>query len=56
GDYHGYAATDFYAVNPRMGTLTDLQRLVREAQKRGILVINDVVVNHGSTWVDSGVT
>ncbi|MBJ7286109.1 MAG: hypothetical protein JHD00_13535, partial [Akkermansiaceae bacterium] len=56
GDYHGYAATDFYSVNPRMGSLTDLQRLVREAQKRGILVINDVVANHGSTWVDSGDT
>ena len=54
GDYHGYAATDFYAVNPRMGSLADLQSLVREAQRRGILVINDVVVNHGSTWVDSG--
>ena len=54
GDYHGYAATDFYAVNPRMGSLADLQSLVREAQKRGILVICDVVVNHGSTWVDSG--
>lgn len=54
GDYHGYAATDFYTVNPRMGTLADLQRLVAEAHKRGILVINDVVVNHGSTWVDSG--
>ncbi|NBR62938.1 MAG: hypothetical protein EBT77_01240 [Verrucomicrobia bacterium] len=53
GDYHGYAATDFYAVNPRMGSLADLQSLVREAQKRGILVICDVVVNHGSTWVDS---
>jgi len=53
GDYHGYAATDFYKVNPRMGTLAQLQSLVREAQKRGILVINDVVVNHGSTWVDS---
>jgi len=54
GDYHGYAATDFYAVNPRMGSLADLQSLIREAQKRGILVICDVVVNHGSTWVDSG--
>ena len=53
-DYHGYAATDFYNVDPRFGSLADLQRLVREAQKRGILVINDVVVNHGSTWVDSG--
>lgn len=54
GDYHGYAATDFYQVNPRMGTLADLQSLVSEAHKRGILVINDVVANHGSTWVDSG--
>jgi glycosidase len=54
GDYHGYAATDFYAVNPRMGTLAELQSLTREAQKRGILVICDVVVNHASTWVDSG--
>ncbi len=53
-DYHGYAATDFYNVDPRFGNLQDLQRLVREAQKRGILVIHDVVVNHGSTWVDSG--
>jgi uncharacterized repeat protein (TIGR01451 family) len=53
-DYHGYAATDFYNVDPRFGSLQDLQRLVREAQKRGILVINDVVVNHGSSWVDSG--
>jgi glycosidase len=53
-DYHGYAATDFYNVDPRFGSLADLRRLVREAQKRGILVINDVVVNHGSSWVDSG--
>ena len=52
-DYHGYAATDFYNVDPRFGSLQDLQRLVAEAHRRGILVINDVVVNHGSTWVDS---
>lgn len=53
GDYHGYGASDFYKTDPRMGTMADLQRLVREAHRRGILVINDVVVNHGTTWVDS---
>ncbi|MBU6183399.1 MAG: Ig-like domain-containing protein [Verrucomicrobia bacterium] len=56
GDYHGYAATNFYDTNPRMGSLAELQRLVAESNKRGILVINDVVVNHGSTWVDSADT
>jgi glycosidase len=48
-DYHGYAATDFYRIDPRFGTLDELRSLIREAHKRGILVINDVVVNHGST-------
>ncbi len=56
GDYHGYGATDFYRTDPRMGTMAELQSLVREAHRRGILVINDVVVNHGATWVDSGET
>ncbi len=53
GDYHGYAATDFYNVEPRFGTMADLQRLVSEAHKRGLLVVNDIVVNHASVWVDS---
>ncbi len=53
-DYHGYAGTDFYNTDPRFGSMSDLQRLVAEAHKRGILVVNDVVVNHASTWVDSG--
>jgi glycosidase len=52
-DYHGYAGTDFYNTDPRFGSLADLRRLVFEANKRGILVVNDVVVNHASTWVDS---
>ncbi len=56
GDYHGYAGSDFYNVDPRIGTLTDLQRLVQEAHRMGILVINDIVVNHGSTIVDSAAT
>lgn len=52
-DYHGYAATDFYNVDLRFGSLQDLQRLVAESHRRGILVVADVVVNHGATWVDS---
>ena len=54
GDYHGYAATDFYQTDPRMGSLDDLKSFIRSAHERGILVVNDVVVNHGSTIVDSG--
>ena len=55
-DYHGYGGTDFYNTDPRFGSIADLQRLVAEANKRGILVVNDVVVNHASTWVDSADT
>ena len=53
GDYHGYAATDFYQTDPRMGSLAELKSFVHAAHQRGILVVNDVVVNHGSTIVDS---
>ena len=53
GDYHGYAATDFYQTDPRMGSLNDLKSFINAAHQRGILVVNDVVVNHGSTIVDS---
>lgn len=44
--YHGYWAADFTRPNRRFGALEDLQRLVREAHRRGIKVIIDVVVNH----------
>lgn len=44
--YHGYAATDFYRVDPRFGSNRDYQLLVREAKQRGIGVIHDVVLNH----------
>jgi len=54
GDYHGYAATDFYQTDPRMGSLNELKSFIHAAHQRGILVVNDVVVNHGSTIVDSG--
>ncbi len=44
--YHGYAITDFYNVDPRLGTNEDYLRLVREADKRGISIIKDMIFNH----------
>lgn len=44
--YHGYGIHDFLEVDPRFGTLDDLQELTREAHLRGMYVILDVVLNH----------
>jgi glycosidase len=54
GEFHGYAGLDFYKVDPHWGTMADLQHLVKAAHARGILVIDDIVVNHGGNLVDSG--
>jgi glycosidase len=44
--YHGYSATDMYAVDPHLGTMSDLQSLVRAAHARGMKVVLDTVPNH----------
>lgn len=44
----GYAVSDFRAVDPRVGTLEDLQQLAGNARDREILVTLDVVLNHTS--------
>ncbi len=44
--YHGYAATDLYKVDPRLGTNASYKQLVAECHKKGIKVIWDVVYNH----------
>ena len=61
--YHGYACTDSYKVDPRLGTLEDYKKLAQEAHRRGIRVVHDWVPNHwgsehrllthpvDSTWV-----
>ena len=44
--YHGYAITDLYRTDPRMGTNEDYRALSKEARARGIGLIMDVVLNH----------
>jgi glycosidase len=44
--YHGYAATNHYRIDPRYGSNEDYLRLSKEAKKRGIGLIQDVVLSH----------
>ncbi len=50
--YHGYAATDHYRIDARYGSNADFKRLAGEARKRGIGIIQDVVLSHigSSHW------
>ena len=44
----GYDISDYYDIDPRFGTLSDLDRLIAEGKKRGIGIVMDLVVNHCS--------
>jgi glycosidase len=44
--YHGYGATDLYAVEDHFGTLQEFQRLVDAAHQQGIKILLDMVPNH----------
>lgn len=45
----GYDVRDFYAIAPRYGTMKDLTKLFKEAHKRGMHVLLDLVPGHTST-------
>ncbi len=47
--YHGYAAADYYKVDPRFGDNELYRELVRQAHRRGLKVIMDAVPNHCGT-------
>ena len=44
----GYDISDYYRIDPRFGTMEDMERLIAEAKKRNISILMDLVVNHCS--------
>ena len=45
---NGYDISDYYVINPRFGTMEDMDHLFAEAKKRDIKIIMDLVINHTS--------
>ena len=44
----GYDISDYYNIDPRFGTMEDMDRLIAEGKKRGMSIVMDLVVNHCS--------
>ena len=44
----GYDISDYYDIDPRFGTMEDMDCLIAEAKKRGMYILMDLVVNHCS--------
>ena len=44
----GYDISDYYNIDPRFGTMEDMDELIAEGKRRGISIVMDLVVNHCS--------
>lgn len=44
----GYDISDYYNIDPRFGTMEDMDELLCEAKKRDMYIVMDLVVNHCS--------
>lgn len=45
---NGYDVSNYYQINPMFGTMDDFDLLVKEAKKRNIKIVMDLVCNHTS--------
>lgn len=50
----GYDIADYKDIDPRYGTVADVDHLIAELKKRGMKLMMDLVVNHTSDQVDDG--
>ncbi|WP_408958537.1 alpha-amylase family glycosyl hydrolase [Natrinema sp. 74] len=46
GGPHGYNTTDYFSVDPDLGTIADVEALVHACHERDIRVVFDLVINH----------
>ncbi|MEQ9442640.1 MAG: maltose alpha-D-glucosyltransferase [Cyclobacteriaceae bacterium] len=44
----GYDIKDYYTINPSYGKLKDFKKFLKQAHKRGLKVITELVINHTS--------
>ena len=45
---NGYDVSNYFAIDPQMGTMADMESLIHELHKNGIHLIMDFVLNHTS--------
>ena len=46
---NGYDISDYYSIDKSYGTMEDFEEMLKEAHKRDIKIVMDIVVNHSST-------
>ena len=47
--YHKYDASDYYEIDPKFGTMEDLEELIALCHERNVKIILDLVINHSSS-------
>ncbi len=46
---NGYDVADYRSINPKFGTMEDLENLIHQSKERGMGIMLDMVFNHTST-------